>query len=46
MGLEMLVRKLTIGMSIGMKTRMGGGMGGVNMALVKKRFLICSFLFK
>jgi hypothetical protein len=27
---------LTIGMSVGMKTRMGGGMGGVNMALAKK----------
>ncbi len=36
MGLEMLVGILTIGMSVGMKTRMGGGMGGVNMALAKK----------
>jgi hypothetical protein len=44
MGLEMLVGKLKIGMNIGMKTRMGGGMRGVNMALVKKRSLICFFL--
>jgi hypothetical protein len=36
MGLEMLVGILTIGMNTRMKTRMGGGMGGVNMALAKK----------
>ncbi len=42
----MLVGKLKIGMSLGMKTRMGGDMGDVNMALAKKRSLICSFLFK